>query len=44
MESVLDQINKVSFVFSCAIYKLPDDVRGSDIARAAPGVVLPKQV
>ncbi|KAJ0230238.1 5'-3' exoribonuclease [Hirschfeldia incana] len=27
----------------CAIYKLPDDLRGSDIARPPPGVVLPKK-
>ncbi|KFK32919.1 hypothetical protein AALP_AA6G306200 [Arabis alpina] len=27
----------------CAIYKLPDDVRGSDVARPAPGVVFPKE-
>uniref|UniRef100_A0A1J3D567 5'-3' exoribonuclease n=1 Tax=Noccaea caerulescens TaxID=107243 RepID=A0A1J3D567_NOCCA len=27
----------------CAIYKLPDDVRGSDIARPPPGLVLPKK-
>ncbi|CAN8287674.1 unnamed protein product, partial [Cochlearia groenlandica] len=27
----------------CAIYKLPEDVRGSDISRPAPGVVLPKK-
>ncbi|CAH2037750.1 unnamed protein product [Thlaspi arvense] len=27
----------------CAIYKLPDDVRGSEISRLPPGVVLPKK-
>ncbi|CAH8300224.1 unnamed protein product [Eruca vesicaria subsp. sativa] len=27
----------------CAIYKLPDDLRGSDIARPPSGVVLPKK-
>ncbi|ESQ35377.1 hypothetical protein EUTSA_v10009553mg, partial [Eutrema salsugineum] len=27
----------------CAIYKLPDDVRGSNAARLPPGVVLPKK-
>lgn len=38
----LYQIN--TFLYSCAIYKLPDDLRGSDIARPPPGVVLPKKV
>ena len=38
----LYQIN--TFLYSCAIYKLPDDLRGSDVARPPPGVVLPKKV